>query len=258
MRIAIVLMMLLAGQVHAGLASRGLAAVRANMSSYPSGAISRWQPAKTGNALDTIGTNDLVACGDASVESSGFYIPSGSTSSVFSVQSINTLAVTGAFTFVTWVKTDLPGGINFLAGKYNHVTAQRGWLLGYDYSSSAYGHLNFSVSKYESTFTGGGRVYTTAAQITNEWFHIAAVFNPSTEEKIYVNGVDETDGIDVGSIPSSVAAPSVSFTVGSSHYGDVFIGATGNKYMDDVGFFSEALTAETIKKLYDSQKTAYE
>ena len=147
-----------------------------------------WKPESdcvAGKCLDFDGSDDLVSAIDGA-----------------------SLDQTGAMTVQAWVKLDsLTAGTRIpLLSKYYAAGGQRGYMFELQSTSAATGCNNlpaFTLSSTGPTFTGGTRCGSTALQ-KNKWYHVAAVFDPNTTMKIYINGADNSGSMGTGSIPSGI------------------------------------------------------
>ena len=227
MRIAIVLMLMLTSQVHAGLAMRGLAAVRANMSSIPRDGLVAEYLFDT-DARDTSGNGwngSLVgnaSCdGVLNLDGSGDYV------------TISTNLLSRYFTISAWCNSSVSNSTQqSIVAQYSSSVDRRFYV--YSYLSSIRVFSKLGATPYI------GLSYPIS---TGEWYHLI-VFSGTNGVGYYVDG--EYVDIDPDwKFPYSVLDV------------DTVIGAvTGGSYpfngtLDNIRIYNKQVSSDTVSKLYN-------
>jgi hypothetical protein len=120
------------------------------------------------------------------------------------------LRITGAHTLSAWVRigTDPAGTGRGIVARWLASGNQRSYQLGITGARLLTGLASSAGTGASSTVVTGA---TTLALDT--WYHVAAVFTPSTSLRIYVNGVE--DGAVTSSVVSAVHAGTAPLWIGS-------------------------------------------
>lgn len=145
---------------------------------------------------------------------------------------------TAAFTYTGWVKlTSIPSGTNFpVVGMFDGD--------GNSFMTIGDGGKVVVLAK-----VGGVQLSKTGATTlsTGTWYFVSAVYNGSTLE-VFLNGTTDGSAIAVG----AVSTTSIPFNIGAANSG-----AAGlmNGQIDDVRFWSRALTSTEISNLYSGPCT---
>lgn len=118
------------------------------------------------------------------------------------------LDVTGAMTLSFWAKRESTGAAHILMQKYVETGSQRSYSTNFRPDND---QLNFTVNNNGVNDTA---VNSTTTFSTGTWYHIAAVYNPSSSLKIYVNGTQDAEN--TSSIPASLHNGSAPFHIGAA------------------------------------------
>jgi len=180
-----------------------------------------------GGAIDLDGI-DVVDVGD--------YIDFGNPSG---------LQMTGAFTVEAWFKADFIGN-DYLIVKSDGA-GNYGWDISFDDDPtiSPAGWVMFRYSTDGSSMPSVGYERVEAGQ----WYHVAAVFSPSTALRFYLNGKlvgDVTSGV-----PASVYDPNVNVRIGYRGSGDTnYL----DSIVDEIRISKVARSESWIKTQYNNQR----
>ncbi len=102
---------------------------------------------------------------------------------------------TGDFTIEAWVKVDSLFGYGFIVtkgGGYNTGNP------GYRWAITANGRFLVSLSSaYQANAIYNGYIGAVGAVTVGKWYHLALVIDRDRDIKIYVNGVQSGDGVDI-------------------------------------------------------------
>lgn len=184
---------------------------------------------KHGTALDFDGSNDYIAISDSAV-----------------------FDITGELTLSAWVNastlidTTSPPDHEGIIAKYLGSGNQRSFQIFIDNDNADKGKVGFVISS-DGTSATTKNIASSSAIAINNWYHIAATFEPNNSMKIYIDGklnVNETV-----SIPSNIYSGSADVWIGTqfdtSFSLNYFDGA-----IDDPRIYSRALSADEIRALY--------
>jgi hypothetical protein len=158
------------------------------------------------------------------------------------------LQITGAITLEAWFKSDYVLN-DYLLAKMG-LAGSRGWDLSFndDVGIAPDGWMEFRYSTDGTTVRSEGYERVNAS----EWYYVVGVFNPSTYERFYLNGVLESE--DTTGIPASQNDPSENVYL--ARYG----GATTSYYngtIDEVRISDIARSADWIKAQYLSMNNNF-
>ena len=166
---------------------------------------------------------------------------------------------TGAFTIDAWIFIDgYSTEFGPIVSKWNDIgAANRTYFLAVESTAVGMNRLRFDVSR-NGLFAGTNSAfrYSTPVIPTSQWVHVAAVFDPSLATvgdrmKVYVNGVNASDG---GSVPAEVTSVFVNTAPLRIGAGDLGSNARDffNGRIDEVELFDRALTAAEINAIFGS------
>lgn len=197
----------------------------------------------SGNASDSVGSTTLTNVGTvtyaAALINNGAYL---NTSSKQLENTSNLTATTGDFSVQMWVKCDAEISSGFYGfGEFgNNTTDVRYWFL-YNYNGGTR-QLIFTRDRVGSTQTDV--TYTVA--LGTGWNQLVGTFSGSTVT-LYTNGTSRNTGSSSGDGTSNNANPGV-------FLGEIprFGGLTANGYVDEVGIWNRAITADEVSQLYNS------
>lgn len=148
----------------------------------------------------------------------------------------------GAWSVAFWVKlTDAtPAADAGLVGKYNFISNQRSWVV----NQKTDGQTRVVVSSNGAVTT---LLSTTDARSDATWYHVVAVYVPSTSLKIYING--SLNNTNTTSIPASIHNSNASFKIGAWANDE---NLSSNGTYDEVAIYSKELSADNVTWLYNS------
>ena len=164
---------------------------------------------------------------------------------------------TGAFTVDAWIFLDAYS-TQFapIVSKWDDISgAKRTYFLAVESTAVGMNRLRFDVSR-NGLFAGTNSAlrYSTAPVPTGEWVHVAGVFDPTQATvgdrmKVYINGVNNSDG---GSVPAEVTSVFVNTAPLRIGAGDLGSDARDffNGRIDEVELFDRALTAAEINAIF--------
>jgi hypothetical protein len=200
----------------------------------------------SGNALDSVASNNLTDTNtvgtSASVPVSGFAASRdfvGASSEGFTGADAAWNSITTGLTIGMWVQvtTDADGG---LVTKYEETGSQTAYWTQYIASSNK---IRFGVHDG----AGADTTDTNSTFSTGVWYHITAVFNPSTYVRLFVNGVSDSETlINIGASIANTTAP---FWIG--RFNTVAQGGAFTGKMQDVILWGAALTDSEVTQLYN-------
>lgn len=167
----------------------------------------------------------------------------------------NDFDFTDRFTFVAWVKPN-SGSLSDargIASRWNDVGTQ--WAIGNFTSSSQ--SVAFALAAADGGSVSSPAAVTSASILDNDiWSHIACIYSgggvtEADRVKIYHNGVEQ-----VLSFSGTIQA-TLNQVTSSVHLGFVGTGSilNWNGNLDEVGLYSEALSAAEISDIYNSGST---
>ena len=113
---------------------------------------------------------------------------------------------TGALTLAGWVNCDVINQNRDIISKWNSSGNQRSFLIRWEGATNL---AQFFVSSNGSTSVN---TKSTTVMSASTWYHVAAVFDPSTAIRVYINGTME--GENTTSIPASIYDSTSDITVG--------------------------------------------
>lgn len=137
--------------------------------------------------LDFNGTSHYVSCGNPA-----------------------SLQIVAALTIEAWISPDTVSGNDSIVHKYDAGGGQRAFTL---YLSA--GIPTFVVSSALAPFTGGVRAGATTLT-AGTLYHLVAVFDPSANLDIYLNGALDNGAL-TGAIPASIANTTRSLLLGAGY-----------------------------------------
>lgn len=163
--------------------------------------------------------------------------------------SVTGLDITGAFTISTWFKLEsLPASSEYYMlvakGAVSSGTsdANTQYALWYDNDSAR--RLSLLV---RSTGANKQVTYTTTLN-TGQWYHLVAVYNPSTSIQLYLDGAQILHN--VTSIPASLVNTAQPFVIGAENAGTP--GAYFDGLIDETAVYSRTLQYGDILDLYNA------
>lgn len=146
------------------------------------------------------------------------------------------LALTGAFTLSAWVSVkEFPttNSVRAIAAKTTMTTTE-GWRFGSDLGAV----MSFKLGVPVGTFFN----VDCSIQPAATWRHFAAIFTPSTNGAIFVNG--DLNQMENKNIPAAVTPSTAVLTVGCLAGSNFFSGE-----IDELRIYDRALTAAEVKHL---------
>ena len=141
----------------------------------------------------------------------------------------------GGWSFGAWVKQTSTTGTQVIMSKVN--TDQ----LAYSLSINS-GTINVNATNTASAWDA--QRISTIVPTAGQWYHLVAVYNPSTNIDIYVNG-QLTNSALTGSIPATIRNTTSDFSIGGGIATNYFNGS-----IDEPFVTATALTAGQIKNMY--------
>jgi hypothetical protein len=163
--------------------------------------------------------------------------------------------------------------VTFVSGDEAHTYAlwvrlkniqQRNLLIDYrpdggtSTTGNAAGILIYNYNQRIQFYHQAADIETPYTFTTNVWYHIICSYsaggNNTTNSKIYINGVEQTNTyVPSGSSTSTLTLPTTGkLTIGDYLYGGSYSMGDGN--IGNVRLYSKALNADQVKELYDYQK----
>jgi PKD repeat protein len=166
-------------------------------------------------------------------DGNGDYIDLGSTTT------FNTK--TGAMTLVAWVRLEAaPASADYRVISKSGPSGYRGWDLKAERGGTNGSYWSVGVATSSTSAVGTGDYGGPVAQGT--WYHLAGVYVPGTELRMYVNGVlVKTNST---GIPATMYVPSREPRIGARSDGLFF-----NGKLDDVAIFDTALSQDDIQDI---------
>lgn len=199
----------------------------------------------SGNAIDSVGDNDLTnnnTVGYAAAKiNNGADFGTANTNKNFTISSA--LGTTGGAKSISlWVKlrTEISSGSYFLFN-LREATNSTKTVIFYDYNSGT----RQLIFRREKDNVGADSLTYTITLGTDNWYHLVYTYD-TTNIIGYINGVA------VG----SPTAASGNGTGGANEFklGSDTSGSFTSAYMDEVGIWSRALTADEVSQLYNSNR----
>lgn len=192
----------------------------------------------SGNASDSVASstlsNNSVSYSTGKINNGASF--SGSTSSYFNTASVSGLNQTGPRTIAMWVKPNSVTGYCNLWSK-SQSSNENGELFIHD------GKLRFEA-RFGGTYQTPEE--TTASISTGSWKHVVMTYD-SSNVKFYVNGsLTYTSSSISGTTPTNTS----DLTLGTRR--SPSIDSPYNGMIDEVGFWSRALTSTEVTELYNS------
>lgn len=152
--------------------------------------------------------------------------------------------ITAALTIGAWVNfTSLANNRGILA-KYLGTGEQRSYQIAVNSAGAA----QFILSTDGTSGTVKTAASANGAITTSAWYFIVGVFNASTIQKIYVNGVEAGTQ---ASPPAAIFSSSANFWIGAQ-FGITPENNMMNGLVDSAFVFSRALTPDEITYLYNA------
>jgi glucose/arabinose dehydrogenase/PKD repeat protein len=190
---------------------------------------------KYGSALQFNGTSDYVD------------LENGSPLNYVDLASASPWSLTGSATWSAWVfATGTPADDGQIIAKSGSAGAA-GWQLK---TSPDTGPHTFAIGVSPDGVSNVQRYSTTVRQL-NTWYHVAGVYDASTQSlHIYVNGVLD-DGVLRGTVPAAQFSPSVNTNIGRRTGGFYFAGR-----IDELRVYNTALTQAQIQADMNTPITA--
>lgn len=183
-----------------------------------------WTTGKNGKAINFDGNNDYLTIGNVGGDSANLTV-----SAWVYARDLNGITA-GINTIIS--KEDPTGGYVLRVGDSGIDPARVQWVVG----DGAQQKLNANA--------------VTGLLALNTWYYIAATYNSSGSQKIYINGVLNAQQ----SIASGVLAPSVNNLEIGLSAGDT--GRVWNGIIDDVRIYYRELSATEIYNLYKGSKAS--
>ncbi len=202
--------------------------------------------AKTLTRSKRAGTEYALANKDATYHGAGHAISFDGTDDYIDCGNGKSLQITGALTLEAWVKLTANSSWDGIISKAIWDESSSGYVnTGYELKfNSSTNKVDFWLS--QSGDEGTKMEVTANTALTLKWYHVAAVFSPSSFVKIYINGIEDV------SVTSGVIASIYNSTR------PLYIGvgahnpATNNEYfhgsLDEVRIWNIALTADQIRE----------
>ena len=177
----------------------------------------------TDNALNFDGAGDYVAMGSPAA-----------------------LQITGALTYEVWIKKD-PSVQSFVMGRRNSDAAAG---IASNLEMGGTGLIQLTVNNGATT---SQTVSSVTAIDDGQWHHVAAVYEPSTALRIYIDG--QLDNENTSAIFASLNAATLPFHLGYRHAStpSYFTGS-----MDEVRVWSEARPLDSLRKYIQTPLTGNE
>ncbi len=151
--------------------------------------------------------------------------------------------IKGALTVTAWVLVnkapapDLPG---FIVDKSTNLNAE-GWRMSTEQSNADFALTLGGIADAGLYQFGSNATYTLGV-----WTYVSMVFDPSTRDAIYINGVLDT----TKSSPSAIVGSNADLRLGCR--GDGAEATYFDGAIDEVRIYSRALSALEISQLYGS------
>ncbi|MGY5846651.1 PKD-like domain-containing protein [Salegentibacter sp. HM20] len=138
------------------------------------------------------------------------------------------------FSIEAWIKPHSTSGTKTIFSKRSSENQNAGYDLSLNNGAPTFRVLDKSV-------VSGSKVNT------NRWFHIAAVYNPGSQLKIYVDGIEiQTNA---SNIPNSVAATETPALIGATYAPNEIIESKDHfeGYIEEVRIWEGAISATQIR-----------
>jgi hypothetical protein len=150
-----------------------------------------------------------------------------------------------------WVRFNDSTVSQSIISKYG--TGERSYHMGLQGAHCSSGDITWTTSSTTSTFTGG--VLCSNPVLTNDnWTHVVVTMDPSTSMKIYINGVDQTDGFAYGSQPSGIADSPMNLSIGAGYSSSTVPNTEFfNGSISELRIYNHSLSEQQVKALYNNQ-----
>ena len=239
---------MLAGQVQAGLAMRGLAAVRANMSKAPTDYDHYWHPSKFLDSDDHVGSLDGTMYGGLDESSEGWAM---GTDNAKYIALDGPISNSTSYTVSCWIKPDIDEmNLNQYGGWIVSDRTQTPNDFQLYYNKSGY----YRCSAWDSSGVSVSEINTN--YYDDAWQHLCMVvdYGNSTIE-LFVNGVSD-GATELTITPQNASTTNAAFAVGSWGASP---GGSQTKYrgsMDNVKIWAtRALSESEVEALYKKGRT---
>ena len=144
---------------------------------------------------------------------------------------------------------DITGGLTISTWVFAYTWSASDWSGIVYKSDQTYGIRNFYMRPGAIHFRVDGRDLVSQIQLEPQrWYHLAAVFEPGSYMRLYING--RLDSAQIDNIPTRIPTDD----------SPLLVGACGNQYfagrMDDIRIYGRALGAEEVRALYTMEAGA--
>jgi len=234
---------MLAWQVQAGLAMRGLAAIRANISTAPTDYDHYWHPSKFLDSDDHAGSLDGTMYGGLDESSEGWAM--GTDDGKYVVLS-GPISNSTSYTVSCWVKPDIDA---------MNLNVSGGWVISDRQLSSPTGDFDFyywkatgSISAKTRGDSGSDSAITTNVTDSIWQQFVMAVDYVNSTIELFKNG-ESVNSLDLVYIPQNVST--VDATFGTASWSPTAADTKYHGSMDSVKIWADrALTTNEVKQLY--------
>lgn len=182
----------------------------------------------------TFSTSGIVGSHALSLDGNGDY---------FQVSDNSTLSITGELTITAWVNANDLSGRGIVDKYTNQGGNQRAYSL---HTPGGDGNTRFLISPDGTSGSAAELIGSSGSLSVGEWTHIAAVYDPSSTMRIYVNGV--LDAELTSGVPGNIADTTAPLYVGL-HFNPANSTNFFNGLIDDVRIYDNALSGTEILAL---------
>ena len=160
------------------------------------------------------------------------------------VSSFAALRTNTNFAIEIWLKSSTASSDGMI-WNVNDGGSGRKWSLSWN-------NLKFRWAVHDASgnFSSAQDVFTTNTFTTNTWLHIVATYNNGTEQKLYVNAVEE-------GAASNPNAGTNTTTTTQMRWGDRFDGYAVDTQIGQARYYSAALTSAQVAQNYLATKNDY-
>ena len=209
--------------------------------------VSYWKTDEaSGDRLDAHGPNDLTdvnTVGSATgIINSGADFEKDNSERLSIADASQTGLEPSAFSVSLWVKFESQGNFRqgLLVKSYNIAGDSPYYSYGIFLAGDDEGSKLFFILADGGSV--GAQLSSTTDPTTGTWYHVVATYNGTTK-RLYINGSEEAN--------ASASAPNFStgvFSLGA----EAVYGFYADAIIDEVGFWSRAITADEVAELYNS------
>jgi hypothetical protein len=171
------------------------------------------------------------------------------TTAYTTVTSSSITGVTSTLSLAFWVNIPsfTAGTYHPLIDIYSESPSAREWTVG---TKLVTGTQRFGViTSTDGTYQAARDFATNAGITTGTWYFVVFTYDSAVGAKIYVNGSLDTSNAQTGTLFAATGVPMVTMHAANT-YGDGSGYSAGT--VDEVGFWSRALSASEIAALYNS------